>query len=289
MTLVLGSSFYDADPDTMRRQARAMDALRDLPDAVAVDLQWTSSPPRRPWIRTVPALRRDSTTVTGRAGRVKPIASEAFDALADVAAAEGARYFVYFNSDIIVSPAAVAIVTAGQRTGYAFSRMDVDPSGVDLQVVLSGCDAFAIEVAWWRAHRRRFRPYILGEACWDNVYAAVLMCHGGGWIVNRAAAIRHDAHATAWGGGAFAEYNGYLASLDARYFTLWATYYDQVVQARARGATEAEERELASRVFVWRRSPVRALRQAARDLRAHVRYRQQRARWPSAGSGAAAG
>jgi hypothetical protein len=40
MTVILGSSFYDADPDTMRRQAGAMDALASVPDVVAVDLQW---------------------------------------------------------------------------------------------------------------------------------------------------------------------------------------------------------------------------------------------------------
>ena len=44
-------------------------------------------------------------------------------------------------------------------------------------------------------------------------------------LVNRGTAIRHEIHATAWGGGAFAEYNGFLAALDARYFTLWATYH----------------------------------------------------------------
>ena len=91
MTVILGSSFYDADPDTMRRQAGAMDALASVPDAVAVDLQWRDTPPRRPWIRTIPGLRRDSTSITGSPGRIKPIANESLDALADIAEREGAR------------------------------------------------------------------------------------------------------------------------------------------------------------------------------------------------------
>ena len=57
---------------------------------IAVDVQWRDVPPNAAgdpyrWRRC--ASR--STTVTGRAGRVKPIASDIFDALADVAEREG--------------------------------------------------------------------------------------------------------------------------------------------------------------------------------------------------------
>ena len=266
----------------MRRQSCALDALQSLPDVIAIDLQWRDTPPQRPWIRTVAALRRDSTTVTGRAGRVKPIVSDLLDALAVIAEREGCRSFLYMNSDIIVSPAAIARVEAGDHAGYAFSRMDYDSTGRDTGMILTGFDAFAFDVAWWRANRHRFRPYILGEPCWDNVYAALLMCHGNGMLVNRDAAIRHETHATAWGAGAFSEYNGFLATLDGRYFSLWATYHARLIEARARGATEGDERALAASVFTWRRSPGLALKQAARDVKAHVRYRWQRARWPAA-------
>ena len=282
MTLVLGTHSYQGDPDAMRRQSCAADALQSLSDVLAIDVQWHDTALMRPWVRTVAALRRDSTTVTGRAGRVKPIVSDILDALAAIAEREGCRYFAYMNSDIIISPAAVALIATGGRQAYAFSRMDYDSAGRDTGLVLTGCDAFAFDVAWWRANRHRFRAYILGEPCWDNVYASVLMCHGNGMLVNRDAAIRHELHATAWGGGAFAEYNGFLAVLDARYFTLWATYHHRLTEARARGASEAEERAIAASVFFWRRSPALALKQAARNVRAHVRYRRLRARWPAA-------
>ena len=282
MTLVLGTHSYQGDPDAMRRQSSAADALQSLSDVLAIDVQWHETAPMRPWVRTVAALRRDSTTVTGRAGRAKPIVSDILDALAAIAEREGCRYLAYMNSDIIISPAAVGLVVAGDHQAYAFSRMDYDSAGRDTGLVLTGCDAFAFDVAWWRANRHRFRAYILGEPCWDNVYASLLMCHGRGMLVNRGAAIRHEMHAMAWAGGAFAEYNGFLAALDARYFTLWATYHARLTEARARGASEAEERAIAASVFVWRRSPALALKQAARDVRAHVRYRRQRARWPAA-------
>jgi hypothetical protein len=282
VNLVLGTNSYQGDPDATRRQSRALDALQSLSGVIAIDLQWHDMPSERPKIRTVAALRRDSTTVTGRAGRVKPIASDVLDALAAIAEREGCRYFAYVNSDIIVTPAAVALVIGGGHQAYAFSRMDYDSTGRDLGLILTGFDAFAFDVAWWRANRHRFRPYILGEPCWDNVYASLLMCHGKGMLVNREGAIRHEMHPTAWGQGVFSEYNGFLAVLDARYFTLWATYHAKLVDARARHASDAEELAIAASVFVWRRSPALALRQAVRNVRAHMQYRRRRARWPAA-------
>ena len=44
-------------------------------------------------------------------------------------------------------------------------------------MVTAGQDMFVVSVQWWQRNRSRFRPYILGEACWDNVYTAVMMCH----------------------------------------------------------------------------------------------------------------
>jgi hypothetical protein len=278
--LVLGTHSYQGDPDAIRRQSSAADALKSLADVIAVDVQWRATPPLRPWITTVAALGRDATTVTRCAGRTKPIVSDILDALALVAEREGCRSFFYMNSDITVSQRAVALVSAGDYEAYAFSRMDCDGAGHDIGMVLTGCDAFAFDVAWWRANRRRFRTYILGEPCWDNVYTSVLMCHAKGILVNREALISHEVHATRWGASAFAEYNGYLATLDARYFTLWATYHARLVEGRARGASEEQERSLAANVFVWRRSPVLALRQAARDMKARIQHRRRRSRWP---------
>ena len=238
MSLVLGTNLYQGDPDAMRRQSRALDALESLPDVIAIDLQWHDVPSPRSGIRTVAALRRDSTTITGRAGRVKPIASDVLDALAAVAEREGCRYFAYVNSDIIVSPAAVAVVAAGEYETYAFSRMDYDRAGRDTGLVLTGCDAFAFDVAWWRANRHRFRPYILGEPCWDNVYASLLMCHGNGRLVNRDGAIRHELHATAWGAGAFSGYQ--RIPRGARCAVLYAV--GEVLRGARRGARARRER-----------------------------------------------
>lgn len=235
--------------------------------------------PAAPVDRSEPRLREDSCSVTGVTGRVKPITTDAFDALAAIAAREGHRHFLFINSDIAVTPAAVALVAREGREVYAFGRMEVDAEGRERGVLTTGVDGFAFDVGWWRAHRRRFRPYIVGEAIWDNVYTAIMMCHGDGLIANRHGEVRHDAHEPAWGRTLFADYNGLLSALDARYFALWAQYHARLVGARARGASEAEEQAMARDVFVWRRSAAAAAVQAGRSVKARLRFRRQRAAW----------
>ena len=257
-----------------------MDALGELRDVAAVDLQWSAEPDKRPWIRTLPALRRDSTSITGRDGRAKPIAREVFDVLAALAERGGHRYFLFFNSDLIVTQAAVDRIVREGRDGYAFSRLDVGgPGGGAPTIMTYGLDAFAFDVGWWRAHRRRFRPYILGEALWDNVYVALLMAHGNGAIENRHGETWHERHPRVWEGSPFADYNGFLAALDGRYFSLWVHYHDALLAARQRGASDTDERTLAADQFAWRPSMGAAGRQALTDVRARIRYRVGRQRW----------
>jgi hypothetical protein len=280
VSILIGTHFYLHEGDSDRRQAQAMEALGTLPDVEAVDLQWEPAPPPpRPWIRPVSDLRLDSRDVSGCGGRRKPVTTDAMRVLAHLAERGGHQYFMLMNADIIVTHAAVNLIRDSRKEVYAFSRLDVEPgTGRPLEPTLSGLDAFAFDVRWWRANRRRFRPYIMGEACWDVVFAAIAMCHGDGLIAS-AGEIRHERHPTAWGQGAFAEYNGYLAAVDNRYFTLWCTYYARLMEARARGASVEEERALCKSVFVWQPSAAAAVRQIGRTVKARIGYGRKRARW----------
>jgi hypothetical protein len=211
-----------------------------------------------------------------------------FDALADAAARIDSRYFVFFNADCLLTPDAIAYVRAAAHQVYAFSRMNHDDAGRDLGMYAKGLDAFAIDVSWWRAHRQRFRPYIVGERSWDNVYGAIAMCHADAVVVNRRGMLRHEAHPIAWGTGPFDAYNRFLTALDFRYFRMWDEYYHRLLDARAAGASEDEEAGIARDVFVWRPSPVEAMIQAARSAKARVRYRRMRGTFPPAGAGTTA-
>ena len=231
--LTIGTRFYPASGDSGRRQQLAREALNALADVHRVNLQFTDETFRPDGFDTRAVLRLDSRRVTG-GGRVrKPIVPEMFDALAAAAAARGDRYFAYVNADIEVTPAAVARIVHGDRDAYAFCRTDLAPGTRETrEVLLLGLDCFAADVSWWRRERRRFRPYIAGEALWDNVYAAVMASHGRAEIVDLEPGVYHEQHPASWGGGLFAEYNGCLAALDAPYFSRWAHYVAALQSAR---------------------------------------------------------
>jgi len=276
LNLVLGTQFYPGSGDAMRRQDQAAEAMLGLRGARVVNLQWTDQVYDRPGIETLAVLRRDSRTVTGlRFVRRKPIMPELFAQLAEAAARGGARYFGFLNADIAASQAAIDVVTREQRDAYAFSRLEIEPgTGRALDVVLNGLDLFVFDVAWWRRHRRRFRPYILAEWFYDCVFAALMVCHGNGLILNRNGEIRHEAHGQSAPGG-LAHYNGYLAALDAPYFSLWVRYRHRLDALRERGASEADERALQREAFAWRPSWAAAVEHLGRRIRARWHYRRR--------------
>jgi hypothetical protein len=99
-----------------------------------------------------------------------------------------------------------------------------------------------------------------------------MMCRSNGVILNREPLILHERHALLWNDrSAPARYNGFLAALDARYFSLWCDYWARLERARAVGASESDEQAIRDRIFVWRRSPAAAVQQSVRSARAHLR------------------
>lgn len=271
--IAIGTQYYPAEPASERRQSRSRASLLALGAVIPVNLQFADETYSPEGFRTLPILRQDSRTITGAAGTRKPIVSEMFDLLAGVARAEGCRYFAYLNADIEVTPAALETVLREDRDAYAFSRMDLDPvSGAELGVELFGLDMFAVDAAWWAAERRRFRPYIAGEACWDDVYASIMCGHGRGEIVNERPGIFHERHPTLWNTGPFAEHNGYLAALDAPYFSRWCRYATRLSESR-KARTPLDSRQLARETLGDARLSAReTVIHAARHLRARFRH-----------------
>jgi hypothetical protein len=277
VSVVLGTQFYAGPRDAMRRQQQALDALGRLRGVIPINVQWVDEVHERTGVETIATLTQDSRTVTGLPAGRKPIMPELFDALASVAVARGVRYFGFFNADIVILQAAIDAVLRGGKEAYAFSRMDVDPeSGREVGLVPNGLDLFVFSVEFWRRERARFRPYILGEWFYDCVFGALIVCHGHGEILNREGEIRHEAHPHAPQGG-LSVYNGYLAALDAEYFSMWVRYRARLDALRARGASADEQLALQREVFVRRRSVASAVVQAGRSAKAFLHYRRKRA------------
>jgi hypothetical protein len=277
--IAIGAQFYPATGDAERRQIRARAALLSLDRVIPLNLQFADEDFQPDGFRTLRVLRSDSRTITGAGGARKPIVSEMFDALAGAARTAGCRYFAFLNNDIEVSQAAIDIILAGHRDGYAFSRVDVDPAtGAETGIQIFGLDMFAIDAAWWSREGRRFRPYIAGEACWDNVYAALVCGYGNGVVVNDRPGIYHQRHPAVWSDGPFARHNGYLAALDSPDFSRWARYATTLGESLKSGASVDRERLARELLSNPRLSARETIVHAGRKVRARLRHAWSAAR-----------
>jgi hypothetical protein len=248
-----------------------------LDGVIPINLQFTDETYAPDGFRTFPVLRLDSHGLAGAPGRRMPIIGEMLDRLADVARDAECRYFMFVNSDIEVTRDAVRLVIDGARDAYAFSRADVDPdTRAFVGMMILGIDAVAFDVAWWTRERHRFRPYSAGPY-WDNVYASIICSHGRGQIVSDRRLVYHERHPATWDPeGPLARYNGFLAALDAPYFSRWAVYVSRLQDAAAAGRTidcDAVARDVFSGPLL---TPAGRARHAARSALARIKYARRR-------------
>jgi hypothetical protein len=215
-------------------------------------------------------------TATTAPGIRKPLVSELCSALAAEARRRGSEYFCFTNSDIVFTQRAIDEMRGGGRDAYAFSRMEVDAeTGEDRGITLGGVDAIATRPAWWLANAHRFRPFIVGESLWDQVYTSILLRHADAVLFNMRPLIRHVMHPVVWSErGAFASYNGYLAALDSPYFSLWCEYHAAREQLAARGGSEEENLAVQQSAFKRPWSPGTWVVQSLRRAKAWGRYQR---------------
>jgi len=247
--LLLGTSVSGRPGDTARREAAAQASLAALgPGGTeCVNLAFVDEPAADGLLAQRCVLTLDAPRVSGVSGPRKPLVSEMVDALAAEASARGIPRIGLVNADIVVTPAAIERLASLDRPAAAVSRTDVG-GGAPEATLLHGVDMFVFDREFWRHERRRFRPYLLGERIWDNVYASLVACHGGA-LLNRERLILHERHPSAAPGSSFERYVHLLAARDRSYFTLWCTYVARAAALRARGGSADEERALQRDVF----------------------------------------
>jgi hypothetical protein len=283
--ILVGTHTFSSGSDGTRRQAAAVDALCRLTGVEVVNVQFAEAPHSVTGVRTLAALRSSSVAVTGRPGPIKPLMSEVFDALAAEAAARALPWFCFTNADIIFEQPAIDAIASADADAVVLARENFGgQNGGPPEMELAGVDVFAVSTAWWEAHRGLFRGYVAGEGVWDNVYTAILFCHGRCVIENRRGLVRHERHARGpMISPACAEYTRLLATLDAQYFSLWCRYWDGLGRLRRAGAPAEEETAWGRSVFVYAPGLLARVKHAARVIKARIRYARSTRRGSAAG------
>ena len=250
MHILLGTS-VSGRAGAAAREAPAQAALAALAAsgrAACVNLLFHDEPASVPAaIAQLPLLRLDARLASGVDGPRKPIVAEMLDVLADEADRRSLRRIGIVNGDIVVSPEAIALAGSTPSCGLAIARTDRGGDTPE-SLLRHGIDLFTFDTAFWRRERRRFRDYVLGEPVWDNVYAAIVACHGG-MIVNRPGLILHTRHPSAFGGSPYARYVHLLAARDSSYFSLWCQYVARIEAIAPAAVTEQIDLALQREIF----------------------------------------
>jgi hypothetical protein len=249
--MLLGTSISGRAGDTARRESAAQASLAALMDqglAEAVNLLFADETSSGGAVPVLTCLTRDAPAVSGLPGPRKPLVSDMLDVLAVEAARRGIARIGIVNGDIVVTPEAIERIASSGVPFVAISRTDIGGAMTEAQMIY-GVDLVAMDTAFWARLRRLFRPYVLGEEIWDNVYASIGVCHGG-TLVNRERLILHERHATAKTRLPFSSYVHLLAARDRAYFTRWCTYIARLEALRARDGSPADAADLQRTVFV---------------------------------------
>lgn len=145
--------------------------------------------------------------------RKMPIVNEIFDVLSKT----DCDYFIFLNSDILLSPKFINLVFNQEYETYCVSRHDTLPiESIDqikpFRIEIAGFDVWAIKKDWWTNNSFRFKDYIYAEHLWDVDYTLTMYNHSNCLICNKLPYAFHEKHELNWD----------ETSLEARHnSTLW--------------------------------------------------------------------
>lgn len=150
--------------------------------------------------KSLPILGESSSTLTGNEMVKKPIANEFFNILSNTEC----DYFLFLNSDIILSQKALNLIFAGNMESYIFSRHEIKPITsledkiIPYKIEVAGFDAWAVKKAWWIENGNTIPKCIYSEVAWDNIMSLSLFTKSNAKFCNKEFYIGHLSHPINW-------------------------------------------------------------------------------------------
>jgi hypothetical protein len=147
----------------------------------------------------LPILKRKAKDIIQGSLSQKPIAKDFFDALSNI----DCDYFLFLNSDILLTEKLIKFLLKGEYETYSFSRHDcykilsLDKI-LPYRIEIAGFDAWAVNKNWWIDNRNHFQDYIYAEHLWDVAFALELYNRSNSFIGNKEVYICHEKHELKW-------------------------------------------------------------------------------------------
>lgn len=131
-------------------------------------------------IEVVKELSRDSSQFV-KTNKKLPLVNDIFDVLSE----RCRDYFVFCNSDIILSQQLIDKITNAKTPFEAFgiSRIDIpninslSESFIPIRMEPAGFDCWVVSKKWWKNNRHLFKDYFLGRPFFDVHYTMLMLLH----------------------------------------------------------------------------------------------------------------
>ena len=204
MKIAIGTNIFGS----FHRQNTCIESLKKIkkkfPDIVDLyNIQSIDNPQEEKDFETLAVLKKTSKDIVPNCKKTKPLIKEMFNSLANL---KGYDYFVFTNSDIIISDRFIKLILDNtDKDSFSGARLTIkdiqtlDETPELVQYQIAGFDTFAVKTEWWKNNSDKFPEYIYAEPCWDVHYATLFKKHGNSMFVNKwPACLFHIAHEIAW-------------------------------------------------------------------------------------------
>lgn len=147
----------------------------------------------------LPFLNKTASSVISDSTSTKPIANQFFDVLSKT----DCDYFLFLNSDILLTEKAIKLITDEYET-YCFSRTDVLSTNklseiVPWRIEIAGFDAWAVKKEWWLDNSEYFNDnYVYAEHLWDVFFTLTMFNNSKCMLCNKENYIIHEKHELNW-------------------------------------------------------------------------------------------
>jgi len=153
-----------------------------------------------PEFKSLPILQQSSIELTKNTQKKKPISNEFFDILSN----QESDYFLFMNSDILLSQKVINLISKHEYDSYIFSICEIndiktiEDAIVPYKMEVAGFDAWCVRNEWWKKNSCNIPKCIYSEVAWDNIFMMSLFTNSNSKLCNKEFYIGHITHDMKW-------------------------------------------------------------------------------------------
>jgi len=146
-------------------------------------------------IQVLPKLKRNSSHIL-KTDKKLPFVNDIFDVLCD----SSQDYFIFCNSDIILSQQLIDHIIFNEVEAFGISRIEIlhinnlKESFTPLRMEPAGFDCWVVSKRWWLKHIHLFKDYLLGRPHFDVHYSVLMFLNSNNTFISNQYLIYHIMH-----------------------------------------------------------------------------------------------